>query len=76
MSSSEKLKSLLEEKERPCTLQINKLKNKMNIIKIISVSTSILSILISAVIATTFLPTMAISLYTTANTYECIISSV
>jgi len=66
MSSSEKLKSLLEDKERLCTLQINKL--KMNIIKIISVSTSILSIIISAVIATTFLPTMVISILSVCST--------
>jgi len=68
MSSSKKLKSLLEDKERLYTLQINKLKTKMNIIKINSVSTSVLSILISSVIATTFLPTMAISILLVCST--------
>ena len=62
MTNSTKLKELLEKKEIECNLKIKKLKKTYNIIKIISVSTSILSILISACIAITVLPPLATTL--------------
>src|SRR6266581_4734986 len=46
MSQSEKLKSLLENKESQCNSKITKLKRRMKIIKIISVSISVSTILI------------------------------
>src|SRR5882757_2417631 len=61
MTSSEKLKVLLQNKEIQCNKKIIKL-------KIINVMTSLLSILISASIATTFLPTIAISVLSVCST--------
>src|SRR6266568_704059 len=53
MSQSEKLKSLLENKESLCTSKIKKLKTRMKIIKVISVSISVSTILILSILATT-----------------------
>src|SRR5882757_6750260 len=61
MSSSEKLKVILQTKEIQCSEKIIKLRKYMKSLKIINVMTSLLSIRISASIATTFLLTMAIS---------------
>src|SRR6266581_177325 len=46
MSQSEKLKSLLENKESQCNSKIKKLKRRMKIIKIISVSISVSTTLV------------------------------
>ena len=53
MSQSEKLKSLLENKESQCNSKIKKLKRRMKIIKIISVSISVTTILILSILAST-----------------------
>ncbi len=53
MSQSEKLKSLLENKESLCTSKIKKLKTRMKIIKVISVSISVSTILILSILAST-----------------------
>ena len=53
MSQSEKLKSLLENKESQCNSKITKLKRRMKIIKIISVSFSVTTILILSILAST-----------------------
>jgi len=68
MTSSEKLKVLLQNKEIQCNKKIIKLKKYMKSLKIINVMTSLLSILISASIATTFLPTIAISVLSVCST--------
>jgi len=50
MSNSEKLKVLLENKESQCTSKIKKLKKNMKIIKIVSISISVSTILILSII--------------------------
>jgi len=55
MTSTEKLKVLLENKEILCSNKIKKLKKKMKIIKIISVTISLSSILILSTIASTLI---------------------
>jgi len=53
MSNSEKLKALLESKELQCNSKIKKLKRNMKIIKCISVTISISTIIILAIMAST-----------------------
>ena len=55
MSTSDKLKSLLETKESQCNVKIIKLKQKMKRIRIISVTISIISILSLSIMASTLL---------------------
>ena len=56
------MKTLYENKECECNLKIKKLRMVWKTIKTISITMSIFSILISASITTTFLPTMAIGI--------------
>ena len=67
MTNSEKLKALLEKKEIECNHKIKNLNKTWMIIKAISVTTSVLSILISAAIANTFLPPLAISILSVSS---------
>ena len=55
MSHSDKLKVLLENKEILCNVKINKLKQKMKRIKMVSVTISVISILSLSIMASTLL---------------------
>src|SRR6266496_6568843 len=53
MLHSEKLKTLLGDKESQCSTRIKKLKRRIKLIKIISVSISVTTILILSIVAST-----------------------
>jgi len=62
LNISEKLKTFLQRKLEETSLKINKEKRKKRIIQALSVSTAVLSIVISAIVASLALPPLAVSI--------------
>jgi hypothetical protein len=67
LNISEKLKEFLNRKLNETETKIKKLKRKRRIIHILSISTAVISITISAVVASVTLPPLAISILCTSS---------
>jgi hypothetical protein len=62
LNISEKLKKFLQRKLEETSLKIKKEKRKKRIIQILSISTAVISIVISAIVASLALPPLAVSI--------------
>ncbi|HLX53061.1 MAG TPA: hypothetical protein VKR58_03940 [Aquella sp.] len=62
LNISVKLKTFLQRKLEETSLRIQKVKRKKRIIQILSISTAVISIVISAIVASLALPPLAVSI--------------
>ena len=62
LNISVKLKTFLQRKLEETSLRIQKVKRKKRIVQILSISTAVLSIVISAIVASLALPPLAVSI--------------